>query len=112
MKAQIHKSYLYSISRRDIPLAQQAIQAGHAAIEHAYLFGRPHDQHPSYITLTVRDKAELEALCDRLKNAGIKTSDFHEPYKNWGLTAIACILNEDTRYLLQGLPLWRLPTQS
>lgn len=111
MKAQNLKSYLYTIARRDIPLAQQAIQAGHAALEHAYLYGRPADHHPSYITLTVRDKSELESLHARLHDAGIKTAEFHEPYKDWGLTAIACILDEDTRHLLRGLPLWRLPTQ-
>ena len=111
MKAQNLKSYLYTISRRDLPLAQQAIQAGHAALEHAYLYGRPSDQHPSLIHLTIHDKSELEFLRASLHEAGIQTAEFHEPYKNWGLTAIACILDEDTRYLTRGYPLWRLPTQ-
>lgn len=105
------KTYLYSISRRDIPLAQQAVQAAHAAIEHAYQFGRPADHHPSYIHVTVRDRIELEAVCTRLHAAGIDTSSFFEPYKHWGTTAAACILAEDQRDLLRDLPLWRLPTQ-
>jgi hypothetical protein len=102
---------LYAISRRDIPLAQQAIQAGHAAIEHAYQYGRPVDHHPSYIHLTIRDKFRLESLRDTLHAAGIKTAEFHEPYKDWGLTAISCLLTEDQRHLLKGLQLWKLPTQ-
>ena len=112
MKAQNLKTYLYSISRRDIPLAQQSVQAAHAAIEHAYLFGRPVDDHPSYIHLTVHDKSELELLRTRLRDAGVQTAEFHEPYKDFGLTAISACLNEDQRDLLKGLPLWRLPTQN
>lgn len=103
---------MYAISRRDLPLAQQAIQAGHAAIEHAYTYGRPADQHPSYLHLTVRDKQALEARKDLLHAAGIQTAEFHEPYKDWGLTAIACILTEEQRYLCKDLPLWKLPTQA
>jgi hypothetical protein len=87
------------------------VQAAHAAIEHAYLYGRPADQHPSYIHLTARDHSQLELFRARLQDAGIGTSEFHEPYKDWGLTAIACLLTEDDRHLLRGLPLWRLPTQ-
>ena len=87
------------------------MQAAHAAIEHAYLYGRPADHHPSYIHLTVRDKHALEKLRSSLAYAGIATSDFSEPYKDWGLTAIACLLDEDQRDLLKGLQLWKLPTQ-
>ena len=87
------------------------MQAAHAAIEHAYLYGRPADHHPSYIHLTVRDQPRLELLRARLQEAGIQTAEFHEPYQDWGLTAIACCLTEDQRGLLKGLPLWRLPTQ-
>jgi hypothetical protein len=105
------KTYLYSISRKDLPLSQSSIQAAHAAIEYAYLYGRPNDHHPSYIHLTARDKSHLEQLRARLQDVGIGTAEFQEPYKDWGLTAIACLLTEDDRHLLRGLPLWRLPTQ-
>ena len=105
------KTYLYSISRRDIPLAQQAVQAAHAGIEFARLFMTESTIHPSYIHLTVRDQQQLEKLRARLQSAGQNTAEFHEPYQNWGLTAIACCLDESHRYLTKGLPLWRLPTQ-
>lgn len=105
------KTYLYSISCRDIPLAQQAVQAAHAAIEHAYQYGRPVDHHPSYIHLTIRNKAQLEQLRAVLHSQDIQTAEFSEPYMDWGLTAISCILTEDKRRLLKGLQLWKLPTQ-
>jgi hypothetical protein len=87
------------------------VQAAHAAIEHAYLYGRPADHHPSYIHLTIRDKHALEKLRSLLGFHGIPTSDFSEPYKDWGLTAIACLLTEEQRHHLKGLQLWKLPTQ-
>jgi hypothetical protein len=105
------KTYLYTISRRDIPLAQQAVQAQHAAVEHAYNYGRPADHHSSFVNLTVRDKEHLEQRRDVLHAAGIPTAEFYEPYKNWGLTAIACLLTETERHLLADLPLFKLPTQ-
>ncbi len=87
------------------------MQAAHAAIEHAYQYGRPSDFHPSYIHLTVRDQLQLTALRASLQGLGIETAEFHEPYQDWGLTAIACILTEEQRPLLKGLQLWRLPSQ-
>ena len=105
------KTYLYSISRRDIPLTQQAVQAGHSAIEHAYQYGRPVDNHPSYIHLTIRDKNRLEQLRSTLNEQGISTAEFHEPYQDWGLTAISCLVTEEQRIHLKGLQLWKLPTQ-
>lgn len=107
MKQQDQKTYLYAISHRDIPIAQQAIQAAHAGIEHAYLYGRPADHHPSFIHLTTRDKTNLEQLREELNSSGIPTSEFHEPYQNWGLTAIACLLTESQRSILSHLNLWR-----
>lgn len=102
---------MYGIAHRDIPLSQQAIQAAHACLEFALQNGRPSDNHPSLIFLTVRDKPALEKLRSALVQGGIATSAFSEPYKDWGLTAIACLLSEDQRALLKGLQLWKLPTQ-
>lgn len=70
------------------------------------------DHHPSYIHLTIKNKSQLESLRQRLNDAGIRTAEFHEPYLDWGLTAISCILTEDQRHLTKGLQLWRLPTQT
>ena len=104
------KTYLYSISRKDIPLAHSSIQATHAGIEYARIYGL--ESHPSYIHLSIRDKQKLEQLRSALEAAGIPTAEFHEPYQDWGLTAISCLLTEADRHHLRGLQLWKLPTQT
>lgn len=83
------------------------MQACHAALEHAYEHGRPSDWHPSYVTLTARDRPALERLRAELNASSIPTAEFHEPYKDWGLTAISCLLTEEQRGALSHLPLWR-----
>jgi len=105
------KTYLYSISRKDIPLAQQAVQAAHAGIEYARLFMSNETSHPSYIHLTARSQAQLISLRQKLQDLGHSTAEFHEPYMDWGLTAISTCLSEEHRSLLKGFQLWRLPTQ-
>jgi len=98
------KNYLYAISRKDIPLSQQAIQAAHAGIEYARIYDM--ETSPSYIHLTCRDQHQLEQLRSALSERGIVTSEFHEPYQDWGLTAIACLLTEEDRHHLSHLRLW------
>ena len=104
----MQKNYLYAITHRDIPLTQQAIQAAHAQVEYAYSHGRPSDHHPSIIHLTVKSQQELERLRGALNLNGIPTAEFHEPYQDWGLTAIACQLSEEDRHHLSHLQLWRI----
>lgn len=102
---------MYALSRRDIPIAQQAVQAAHAAMEHAYQNGRPADHHPSYVHVTVKDKQQLLHYLSILQQEDISSSEFHEPYEDWGLTAISCCITQDHRHLFKGLPLWKVPTQ-
>lgn len=80
-------------------------------MEYCYEHGRPPDGHPSYIHLTAKTKADLEKLKVKLEAAGILTSEFHEPYQDWGLTSISCCISEEQRHLLKNYQLWRLPTQ-
>jgi hypothetical protein len=82
------------------------MQAAHASLEYAYQHGRPHDHHPSLVHLTIRDKFQLEQLRVDLQDQGITTSEFHEPYAEWGLTAIACLVTEEQRHHLSHLQLW------
>ena len=105
--SQIEKTYLYGISHKEIPIAQQAIQSAHAILEYGYEHGRPIDHHPSVIYLTIKSKKDLEFLREKLNNIQIKTSEFHEPYQDWGLTAIACLLTEEDRGHLRHLQLWK-----
>ena len=76
-------------------------------MEYAYTFGRPPDHHPSYVHLTIRDRNALLELQRTLHSVGFDTSEFHEPYKDWGLTAISCLLTEEHRSLLAHLKLWK-----
>ena len=101
-------SRLYCIVHQDLPLAQQAVQATHAALEHAFVHGRPPTGHPALVVLTVKNQEQLQDLRYFLKQKGIQISDFHESYKNWGLTALACLLKEEERSLLSDLPLWKI----
>jgi hypothetical protein len=102
------KEYLYAISRLDLPKEQVSVQATHAALEHTYLYGKPKSGHPSYIHLTTKDKVGLAVLKVKLAAAGIATSCFYEPHRDWGLTAIACCLTEEQRHHLSNLNLWRI----
>jgi len=82
------------------------VQASHAALEHAYQYGRPSDHHPTLVCLTIKSKSDLEQLRSELNALGILTTEFHEPHLDWGLTAIACLLTENQRQHLSHLPLW------
>jgi hypothetical protein len=95
---------LYIISRSDLPIAHQAVQAAHAGIEYA----RTHDlpEHPTLIHLSARDSRSLEHLRHSLHEQEIDTASFYESYSDWGLTAIACLADKNQKYFLSHLPLW------
>jgi hypothetical protein len=101
------KTYLYCITRSDLPVDQQAIQAAHAGIEYAYRCGRPEDFHSSLVFLVVPNQENLESLSKQLLTQGHPVSFFHENYKDWGLTAISVLLTKEDRHILKHLPLWR-----
>ena len=73
--------------RRDLPAAQIAVQAAHAAIEAARLF-LPTD-HPHLVLCRVASERELLAAADRLERAGIRFALFREPDRNNEATALA-----------------------
>lgn len=101
--------YFYAISRRDLPTHQQAIQSAHAQLSFAK--SAPHlvpDEHPSFVWLTVENKADLLQLCAVLDSFNVTISVFHDyDYKGYDPSAIACMLSEDERFLLSHLPLWK-----
>jgi hypothetical protein len=95
------------ISRRDIEAKHQAIQATHAALNLAYSTGPP-DSHPALVHLTVESQEELSSLMQKLQQLGVQIASFHEPYKDWGLTALAAYLKPEQSKILSQLPLWTL----
>jgi hypothetical protein len=56
---------------------------------YAYSYGRPPDHHPSTRSpdhFATEDLLGLQPCC----NPKDSIRQFHEPYKDWGLTAISC----------------------
>ena len=98
---------MYLVTRKDLTQEQQVIQLMHAAVEHAYN-NRLANEHPSFVVLSVKDKTELQQLQDKIKAAGITTTEFQEPYNDWGLTAVSCTVTQEQRFLFKHLQLWSL----
>ena len=101
-------SYLYVISRKDLSIEQQAVQATHAAIEYVYHHpNRPIDNHPTLVHLTVNNKWELEQLQHNIYvEHGIHCVPFYESYQDIGLTAISCLVDDRFRKMFSHLKLW------
>ena len=101
--------YCHVLVRTDIPLAQQMVQAIHAAMNIAAEFGPPAAQ-CRLALLAVPDRA---ALCDwahRLSCRGVPFSLFEEPDHGLGATALATApASSKDRRLLGRLPLWEPP---
>ena len=76
--------------RRDLPLAQQSVQAIHAAVESSRRFPIPpsHD-HPHLVLLSVADETELLETCDKLRLRGVGHVSYREPDMGNEMTAIA-----------------------
>lgn len=107
------KRTIYVLIRGDIPLAQQLVQAAHAAAE----AGRHHYRSPaehgiaSLIVLSVPDRAALMAAQTRLTAKGIASTLFFEPDFGIGESALGTEPLLDTqRKHLMGWPLWREAT--
>ena len=100
--------YFYAISRRDLPTHQQAIQSAHAQLEYCRLRGVPEGEHPSFVWLTVQERWHLMDLLLSLEYHSVPVVKFYDPdYKGYDPSAIACLVNEEKRYLLSHLPLWK-----
>lgn len=74
--------------RRDLPPAQIAVQASHAAYE-AASFHTPDLDHPHFVMLGIRDERELQRALIRTQSAGIKVKPFYEADRDGELTAFA-----------------------
>jgi hypothetical protein len=75
--------------RRDLPAAQIAVQAAHAAIEAARTFLSPTQPHPHLVLCRVASEHTLLAAADRLERSSIRFALFREPDRNNEATALA-----------------------
>lgn len=83
-------AYIYIITRRDLPITQQAVQASHAALEAGKAFADSLDPHPHFCICAVRDEKRLRHDLDKLVKAGIRIAAWYEPdFENNPLTAFA-----------------------
>ena len=98
--------YCHVLVRQDLPLAQQAVQAIHAAMACVHEHGDlPPDTR--LVLLAVPDQPSLLAWSSRLGERGIAHSLFEEPDHGIGPSALAtppAPLSQ--RRLLGRLPLW------
>ena len=81
---------LYVVTRNDLPIAYQAVQAGHAVAE----WMLNNESHPwrnnILVYLTVPDAEMLEMLVLKLRSRAHRFSVFREPDLNNEQTALAC----------------------
>ena len=103
--------YFYAISRRDLPVHQQAIQGAHAQVKYCHWFNTnegPLDPDVNFVWITVEDRAELLHLYSMLKAHGVHVEEFFDPdYRGYNPSAIACLVPPEKRFLLSHLPLWK-----
>lgn len=102
------KHWTYAFIREDLPVSQQAIQAGHALLELGIKHGPSPDGHPSIIFLSTKNKEQLEAALEYARSQELKTFEFYEPYQDWGLTSFAIQpIPQEQRHLFSNYKLWR-----
>ncbi len=101
------KHFLYVLVRTDISLAQQIVQAAHAAAEAGRRFYRPEHDVASLIVLAVTDVEALYRVRERLLGHQIEHEMFYEPDDRMGDSAIGTEpLCGERRRLLRRYPLW------
>lgn len=100
--------YSYIFIRKDIPFAQQLVQASHAALEAGREFEKPH-KISSIILLGAKDKDDLYKIDERLAKHNIKSYMFYEPDFEMGHSAICteAITCTKTRRLLSRYSLYK-----
>jgi hypothetical protein len=101
--------YTYVLVRRDIPLADQIVQACHASLEAGFSFERPAVT-SSLVLLGVDNEASLKEWAAKLEYNGIRCEVFHEPDDSMGFTALASQpLVGAQREIFSTLKLWSQP---
>jgi hypothetical protein len=104
----IDKSYVYALIRRDIPIEQQLVQVGHAALEAGRFHYGPDEPIASFIVLEVPDKADLLRAAEKLTHQGVAHSLFFEPDFDMGHSALASRpVRGKERNLFRRWPLWQ-----
>ena len=93
--------------RKDIPLAAQLVQTGHACLEAGGKFSQLRDKPSFLIVLAVLSEKSLIDAVERINQLGIQTVVFFEPDNQLGYTA-ACTqpVTDQQRGIFRKYPLW------
>lgn len=97
--------YVHVVVRTDISLAQQLVQASHAALECGFSSERTFKEPCHLVLLEVSSEAELIAISERLGSDEIDHVLFNETSWNMGYSALATKPTTNKR-VLKGLSLW------
>lgn len=97
------------VTRRDLPIGTQSLQAGHASIDfqHQYPFeAKEWHKNSNYLVfLTVENEQALIKLITKSILTGIKHTIFREPDLGNQITAVAFEPTEASRKLTSSCPL-------
>jgi hypothetical protein len=100
--------YNYVFVRKDIPIADQLVQVGHACLKAGYTFPCPTGE-PFMVLLGLKDSQELEDTKEYLKAYEIEFVTFYEPDENMGETAICTTyVSSWQRKIFEEYELWTL----
>ena len=87
-------SKLFVLTRNDLPMNYQAVQAGHA-IAQWMLDNKNQDwNNQTLVYLNVPNEEHLKYWCTKLDYKGISYTSFHEPDIGNQMTSIACHKND------------------
>ncbi len=94
--------------RQDLPVAQQIVQAAHAAYEAGSRFGDPEAPPPNLVLIGVSDEPRLIDEYTRLMAASIPLTLFTEPDLGDAATALSTgPITGDQRRLFKRHTLWQ-----
>ena len=94
--------------RKDIPMAAQVVQTGHACLEAGSRFPQPGKDTSYLVVLAVQNERKLMEAVAEAKYHGVRSVVFFEPDNKLGHTA-SCTepVQGETRHLFKRYPLWQ-----
>ena len=98
---------VFVVVRNDLSRSQQAIQAGHAAMEIVVWGGLAKQEYEgcTLVYLKVQNEQELDKLLDQVNESDGIAYPFHEPDLNDSMTAFATHATEQVEKILENIPL-------
>ena len=99
---------MYFLVMYNLSSVQKGIQAGHAALEYSQKYKNDKDyldfvkNHKTFIVLDGGSSSDMKRHLNTLGCWNMKCAAFHEPDLNNSISAIACVLDEDTYESTEG----------